>query len=383
MISAFLYVIECIQHSHDGRLIAAAGIVCAVGIYASFAIAEHAARAKQDLRKRWGLVSVVASGCTAWATHFIVLLAFKPGMPAAFEPFLTAMSLISAVIGIGAGVALAIRSRRRPWHQFLAGLVVGLGITVLHYIGQAAYFVQGTVTWNYALVFISIIVSLPISGLAIVAVSNRNYRIRQTAAPLLLLAIAVLHFCGMAAMTLKADPTISLPAGAVTPAAITPVVAGVSLALLLLAVLGWRFDLSAKVRLRLDRQRLRELADVALEGLLICQGDVVLTANNSVERLSGHYGGALSGSFVSSLLPGVDIASLPEREERDVQLMGAHGQLVPVRILRSEIGVGHKLQTVIAIRDQRERLRTEAKMHTLAFNDQLTTLPNRTRFLTC
>ncbi|MGI4877483.1 MAG: bifunctional diguanylate cyclase/phosphodiesterase [Janthinobacterium lividum] len=358
---------------------AVAGLVCAIGIYASFALAHHAARATGSARNRWGLVSVVASGCTAWATHFIVLLAFKPGMPAAFEPVLTAISLTCAIVGIGIGVSIAIRVRQ-PWQRFAAGLVVGAGIATLHYVGQAAYLVQGTVSWNLGLVLPSIVAGLPIAGVAIMAAGSRDPRLRLTAAPLLLLSIATLHFCGMAAMSLRFDPTRKFPADAMSPQAITPVVTGISLALIALAVLGWRFDLAAKVRLRQDRRRLRELADVALEGLLICRDDVVVTANASVELLSGHEPGALSGSFVSCLLPGLDVLSLPEREEREVNLIAADGKAVPVRVLRREVALGHKLQTVLAVRDQRERIKTEATMRMLAFNDPLTGLANRTRF---
>ena len=379
MIGALSSVFQCMRHAHDARLMVVAGLVCAVGIYASFAIAYHAARQDGRPRTCWGLASVVASGCTAWATHFIVLLAFKPGMPAAFDPVLTAISLSCAIIGIGTGVSIAIRVRGRH-KQFGAGMIVGIGVATLHYVGQAAYLVQGTVAWNLGLVVPSIIASLPIAGSAMMAASSRNRRIRMAAAPLLLFSIALLHFCGMAAMTLHFDPSARFPSDAVSPQAITPVVAGVSLALIVLAVLGWRFDIAAKVRLRRDRRRLRELADVALEGLLICRDDIIVTANNSVERLSGHQPGMLTGSFVSSLLPGLDLVSLPEREEREAQLIAADGQSVPVRVLRQEVALGHKVQTVIAVRDQRERLRTEAKMRTLAFNDTLTGLPNRTRF---
>ncbi|WP_260596591.1 EAL domain-containing protein [Sphingomonas endolithica] len=364
---------------HDARLMIVAGVVCAIGIYASFAIGHHAARANGAARTRWGVVSIIASGSTAWATHFIVLLAFKPGMPAAFEPVLTAISLTCAIVGIGLGVSISIRVRQH-WQQFIAGLIVGVGVATLHYVGQAAYLVQGTLSWNLGLVLPSIIVSLPISGAAMMAVGSRDRRIRSAAAPLLLLSIALLHFCGMAAMTLRFDPTKRFPDDAVSPQAITPVVAGVSLALIVLAILGWRFDLAAKARLRQDRRRLRELADVALEGLLICQGDIVVTANDSVELLSGRQPGALSGSFVSSLLPGLDVASLPEREEREINLIGADGQEVPVRVLRREVALGHRIHTVIAVRDQRERLKTEAKMRLLAFTDPLTGLANRTRF---
>ncbi|MEG3166163.1 EAL domain-containing protein [Sphingomonas sp. PB2P19] len=379
MAASLSSVIECMRDMHDPRLMIAASLVCAIGIYASFAIGHHAARASGSARTKWGVVSIIASAGTAWATHFIVLLAFKPGMPAAFEPVLTAISLTCAIIGIGVGVLIAIRVRQR-WQQFVAGLIVGVGVTALHYVGQAAYLVQGTVAWNLGLVLPSIAVSLPLSGIAMVAVASRNRQIRSAGAPLLFLSIALLHFCGMAAMTLHFDAAKRFPSNAVSPQAITPVVAGVSLALLVLAVLGWRFDLAAKANLRQDRRRLRELADVALEGLLICQGDVVVTANDSVELLSGHAAGSLSGGFVSSLLPGLDISSLPEREEREMNLIGADGQEVPVRVLRREVALGHKVQTVIAVRDQRERLKTEAKMRLLAFTDPLTGLTNRTRF---
>ncbi|WP_202949393.1 bifunctional diguanylate cyclase/phosphodiesterase [Sphingomonas sp. PAMC 26621] len=379
MIASLSSVIECIRAMHDARLMILAGVVCAIGIYAAFAIGNHAARAKGSARTRWGIVSIVASASTAWATHFIVLLAFKPGMPAAFEPVLTAISLTCAIVGIGVGVLISIWARQR-WQRFVAGLIVGVGVTGLHYIGQAAYLVQGTVAWNLRLVLPSIIASLPLSGIAMVAVASRNRRVRATAAPWLFVSIALLHFCGMAAMTLHFDAAKRFPDNAISPHAITPVVAGVSLALILLAVIGWRFDLAAKANLRQDRQRLRELADVALEGLLICQDDVVVTANDSVELLSGHAPGSLSGYFISSLLPGLDVSSLPEREEREMNLIGADGLEVPVRVLRREVALGHKIQTVIAVRDQRERIKTEAKMRLLAFSDPLTGLANRTRF---
>ncbi|WP_242151349.1 EAL domain-containing protein [Sphingomonas sp. BAUL-RG-20F-R05-02] len=379
MAAALFSVIQCMRDMHDARLMIVASLVCAIGIYASFEIGHHAARASGSVRTRWGLISIVASGSTAWATHFIVLLAFKPGMPAAFEPALTALSLTCAIVGIGAGVSISIRARRR-WQHFVAGLIVGVGVATLHYVGQAAYLVQGTVAWNLGLVLPSVVLSLPVSGVAMIAVGSRDRRIRSTAAPLLLLSIAVLHFCGMAAMTLHFDPAVNFPDNAVSPRAITPVVAGVSLALIVLAVFGWRFDLAAKASLRHDRRRLRELADVALEGLLICQDDVIVTANDSIEFLSGHEPGSLSGCCVSALLPGLDVSSMPEREEREIDLISATGKNVPVRVLRREVALGHKLQTVIAVRDQRERLKTEAKMRLLAFTDSLTGLANRARF---
>ena len=377
--AALHHVLACIRYSHDQRLILVAAIVCATGVYASFALAGHASRGDRRQRRIWAPLSIVAAGCTAWATHFIVLLAFKPGMPAAFDPLLTAISLLSAIAGIGAGMMLGLRERRAK-RRFTAGMVMGLGIVALHYVGQAAYRVQGTVSWNLSLVLPSIALSLPLCGSAMLAAAHRKPSRRQLAAPLLLGAIAVLHFCGMAAMKLHFDPHMRFHRYSVAPATITPVVVSISLGLLALAITGLRFEIATRARQRWERRRLGELAGVALEGLLICNGDTVLTANSSMERLAGCKPGSLAGASVRSLLPHLDLSDMPEREEREAELVTVAGDPVPVRVLRSEVRIARKRQTVIAVRDQRERLRTEEKMRTLAFSDALTGLPNRTRF---
>ncbi|MBL7405831.1 PAS domain-containing protein, partial [Escherichia coli] len=95
-------------------------------------------------------------------------------------------------------------------------------------------------------------------------------------------------------------------------------------------------------------------------------------ANRSLERMSGLTADALNGRRLSDLLPGLTVTALPEREEREAELVGADGQRVPVRVLRSEVPLGSGLQTVLAIRDQRERLRTESRMRMLAYSDALT-----------
>jgi diguanylate cyclase (GGDEF)-like protein len=95
-----------------------------------------------------------------------------------------------------------------------------------------------------------------------------------------------------------------------------------------------------------------------------------------MELLAGYGSGDLATARVETLFPHVDFAQFPEREEREADLITLAGRVVPVRVLRCELALGHKIQTVIAVRDQRERLRTEAKIRLLAFNDSLTGLLN-------
>ncbi|XYD07178.1 EAL domain-containing protein [Methylobacterium sp. NMS12] len=372
-------VYTCLTEAHDHRLILLAAGICIVGVYGSFSVAAHAARSSGRSAWIWGMASVVASGCTAWATHMVALLAFRPGMAAGFEPTLTALSLLVAIGGIGISIGLVIGQRDRL-RRFAAGLALGASVAALHYLGEASYLVTGSVTWDPVLVAVSLSVSLLLFGSALLVVGERRRPWRRAAAPLLLVAIAILHVGGMAAMTLVFDPERPLPPEAVAPEAIGPIVAGVSLALLTLAIVGLRLTLSARAQARRDQERLRELANLAVEGLAVCDGETIKTANRSLERLSGLTAEALNGRRLSDLLPGLSVTALPEREEREAELVGADGQRVPVRVLRSEVPLGSGLQTVLAIRDQRERLRTESRMRMLAYSDALTGLPNRAHF---
>ncbi|MFY9294324.1 MAG: EAL domain-containing protein [Methylorubrum rhodinum] len=355
-----------------------AGLVCVAGIYASFAVAHQAGRSEGAARRNWAGISIVVAGCTAWATHMIALLAFDPGMTAGFEPIMTALSLLTGIGGIGLGMALVVGQQGRL-RRLAAGLILGLGIAALHYLGQASYRVTGQVAWDMSLVAGSCLVGLALFGLALVLAGERNRGLRRLGAPLLIAAIVVLHIGGMSAVALTFDPQVALPATAVAPATIAPVLAAVSLGLLILAFVGLRLTLHARAQQRQDQQRLRDLANIALEGLAVCNGEVIATANHSLERLSGLTQAELAGRHLSALLPGLVVADLPEQEERDSELIAADGQSLPVRVLRKDVLLGRKRQTVVAVRDQRERLHTEARMRTLAFTDALTELPNRAR----
>jgi diguanylate cyclase (GGDEF)-like protein/PAS domain S-box-containing protein len=371
-------ILTCITQQNDARLLALAALICTIGVYASTAIAAQAARSEGRARLIWASVSITAAGCTAWATHMVALLAFSPGMESGFDPILTAVSLALPIIGIAITLAVALRRPKRSG-RFLAGLILGVSVIVLHYLGQTAYLVTGIVHWNVGLVVVSSMVSLGMFGLSVMVAGERNRVLRRGAAPLLLASIAVLHLCGMTAATLTFDPQIAIPAGAVAPTGIAPIIAAVCLGLLTLAFMGLRMTLSARARQRKDRERLRELASLALEGLAVCDGGLIATANQSLERLSGMKQADLVGNRLATLLPRLALDDLPEQEERDTELITADGQSVPVRVLRKDVLLGHKRQIVVAIRDQRERLRTEARMRTLAFTDALTGLPNRAR----
>ncbi|WP_430246374.1 bifunctional diguanylate cyclase/phosphodiesterase [Neorhizobium sp. DAR64861/K0K2] len=373
------YVYNCLREAHDQSLLQLAGLVCLVGVYASFAVARHAARADESEKRKWALIAIMAAGCTAWSTHMIGLLAFRPGMLSGFDPVLTALSLALTVVGIGLSVGSVIGSRSRR-RRLSAGVFLGMSIALLHYLGQYAYLVTGRVTWNYGLVVWSLFLSLPLFGAALVTAGERSPSVRNCASLLLIAGISILHFFGMAALQLEFDPQVELPSSALSPEIVAPIVATVSAGLVLLALLGVRLAIAAKAQLSRDRKKLRQLADLAVEGLAICDGETIDAVNASLARLAGCTSGNLANKALVTILPNVNISAIPEHEEEDAELLTTSGQLIPVRVLWKLVSVGSRQQTVIAVRDQSERIRNEQKIRSLAYSDTLTGLPNRLQF---
>lgn len=373
-----MYLIyNCLGKTHDLFLLSLAALICTVGVYASFSIARHAGRLDGRSRQLWAIVSITAAGCTAWATHMTGLLAFQPGMQSGFDPLLTTSSLLLAVLGVGTAVASAIGTRDRT-HRFGCGVILWLSITLLHYMGQSAYLVTGQIVWNDSLVALSLILSLPLFGFAMVAAGEKKAQLaRHFAAPLLIAAIAILHFTGMAALELDFDPRIALPISSVSPAVVAPIVASVSVALVLLAFIGLRFTLAARREVLRDQFRLLQLADMAVEGLLICENEVILAINSSFATFSGLSKQDTAGKLISTVLPSLVISDIAGQEERDFEMRHADGRRLAIRILIKTVAVGSRQQTVVAVRDQSERLATEKKLHALAYTDALTGLANR------
>jgi NO-binding membrane sensor protein with MHYT domain len=50
MYSQVVQVFDCVRHDHDPWLVLLAGLVCLCGIYASFALADHAIRSGRKTR---------------------------------------------------------------------------------------------------------------------------------------------------------------------------------------------------------------------------------------------------------------------------------------------------------------------------------------------
>jgi diguanylate cyclase (GGDEF)-like protein/PAS domain S-box-containing protein len=254
-----LRVLTSLTGEHDLRLVALAAVICFLASVAAVTLMHRAAAATGRTRAIWVATAGAATGGGIWATHFIAMLAYEPGVAVAYGVVLTITSLVVAIAVTSLGFALAVGGRAR-WSAPAGGAIVGVGVACMHYLGMSALELPGRVDWAAELVIASVVVGV---AFAAAAVALARFDARPTysvaAAVLLTLAIVSHHFTAMGAVCITADPARSIDALLMSPDALALTIAGAAIALLGMCIVAGIADRRAKHLLR-DRNLLLDAA---------------------------------------------------------------------------------------------------------------------------
>lgn len=130
-------ILSCIGSQHDLLLVTLAIIICGAGCWTTVRLTARAANAEGASRLAWAFIDAVAAGASVWCTHFVAMLAYQSGVPVSYDPILTIVSLMIAIIGCF-GAFMVMLDRRLAWRWQIGGALFGAAVSVMHFTGMWA-----------------------------------------------------------------------------------------------------------------------------------------------------------------------------------------------------------------------------------------------------
>lgn len=152
-------------------------------------------------------------GLGVWSMHFIGTLALRLPVEVSYALDTTLLSLIAAVGAATLGLGIVAANPHSKARLVLAGAILGVGVSAMHYLGMYSMEFDGFFIWNLPMVALSCLIALVAATaglwLAFAAASNQA---RWMAAGLMGGAVCAMHYTGMAAANVVCTtPTADAP----------------------------------------------------------------------------------------------------------------------------------------------------------------------------
>ena len=391
---AVVYLFDFLLQQHDWRFVGLAALVCLVAAYACMNLVRHARHSTGRPRRVWIGVAALAVGLGIWSTHFIGMLALRPGFALNYDLALTAASLVIAIAIGGLGIALAARGRTMLDHV-LGGAVVGIAIAGMHFTGIAALVMGGSIGWNGGLVALSIIAGMALGAMSFLAA----YKGRMlTGALLLTLAICGMHFTAMGAADLSGCFPL-MASGALNNSWLSLGVALISLLVLGAATGSVLLDRAERHRIVIADAKLAEVSSLLeVATTHMAQGLCLFDSAGHMQFYNGRVAKLIGPAMEGRSLQGWHFGTLSQALETsadDLQLdrpaaeqriagmiakLGGGETLDYLRTLNDGRVIRFVHSPITALDDVTDQQRAQAEISRLAYRDSLTNILNRAAF---
>jgi PAS domain S-box-containing protein len=202
--------VATLSATYDYRLVALSVVVAIFASYAALDLAGRVTANRGWARRAWLAGGAVAMGSGIWSMHYTGMLAFRLPIVVWYHVPTVLLSLLAAVVA--SAIALfVVSSQQRPsgLHTILGSVLMGAGIATMHYTGMASMRLAAMHRYDRSLWVLSVLLAMVISLVGLLLISyfgreNRSWKIKFAISLIMGLAIPVMHYTGMAAVSFMA-----------------------------------------------------------------------------------------------------------------------------------------------------------------------------------
>jgi NO-binding membrane sensor protein with MHYT domain len=224
------------------------------------------ARARQGAsRVRWLLMAALTIGVAGvWGMHFVAMLGFSiPGQTIRYNVPVTILSMLVAAVVVSGGLLIVGFGGDGLAPLLTGGVVIGLGVAAMHYLGMTAMRMPDVMRYSTGLVILSVIIAV-VTGTVALWCALRLDTLWSAIVACLIMGVAVsgMHYTGMAAMHVYAAAATSgmagMQGGASGSSFLLPLIFGISvLTLVMTAVISLS---PTEAELRKDAELIERIA---------------------------------------------------------------------------------------------------------------------------
>jgi len=194
--------------NYDFVLVALSVVIAIMAAYAALDLARRVTFARGWARLLWLTGGAIAMGFGIWSMHYMGMLAYRLSIPVQYDWPTVMWSLVAAIAASAVALIVVSRPRMGIAQALLGSVLMGGGIAAMHYIGMAAMRVPAMCSYSPGMVGLSVVLAIVISLVALWLTfhfrrdrGSLSWR-KSASAVVMGLAIPVMHYTGMAAMTL-------------------------------------------------------------------------------------------------------------------------------------------------------------------------------------
>ncbi len=183
-----------LDYSHNGWLVAASLAVALMAGFTGLYLTHGASKLNDQRRKFIVALAAIILGGGIWSMHFVAMLGLQLPILFYYDALITLISALVAILMVGLALLLLHFRPRTVQTMIGAGVIVGLGIVVMHYVGMSGMQLCRPVynAWDVA---IATLASVVLSVAAIwVAYDNRTQRNILLGTACFGLAVFTMHF---------------------------------------------------------------------------------------------------------------------------------------------------------------------------------------------